>query len=687
MSNTTASSSAISRALVAEIQRRIAPELIALGAAARAEGEGVPALEPLRSLVKRMRNLRPRQRTAAVEAVCNVLESDGELRAGAQAYAARLATSARTSSALADLGLLPAHGFWAELRQRLAARLLPSHRPPHDLTEILQSVFDPVDARWLETIDDAQLTRLLAAFTPEDERATRTLAGGALRAIDLLAHRLAAAGEDPVLSDFDPEAMDFESPFLAQAEQVLRVAAAERGRLGLESSLPDVPPDEGGDRHARVLLKQCLEAVTRIRRRVPKTGATIRLTYELERIEDLVDRLTLLLDTLASDREVAVAARTKLFRRLVLAQGEIEQVLPLLSRGSKLVTSEIVSHAGRTGEHYIARTPSEYGAMWMAAGGAGLIVAFLACIKVGLAALAAPPLVEAALFSANYAIGFVIVQMLGMTIATKQPAMTAAALAGSIDGARPKDTRSLVETIQCLVRSQLAAIGGNCLVALPAALALSTLFAMVFGHPVASIVKAHHLFEELDPLHSLAIPHAAITGVWLTLSGVVAGYASASMMARHVPERIRRSLGVRRTIGAVNARRLAGFVESKSGAVMGSIVLGTLLGSTGMIGHLLGLPIDIRHVSFASANLGLAIATLGPEHVNLGLTLAGIAGIGATNLIVSFSLSLGLALHARHEHIRDLPSLARDLLRSAVRELPSWMLPVGASATPAKAEG
>ncbi len=687
MSNTTASSSAISRALVAEIQRRIAPELIALGVAARAEGEGVPALEPLRSLVKRMRNLRPRQRTAAVEAVCNVLESDAELRAGAQAYSARLAISARTSAALADLGLLPAHGFWAELRQRLAARLLPSHRPPHDLTEILQSVFDPIDARWLETIDDVQLTRLLAAFTPEDERATRTLAGGALRAIDLLAHRLAAAGEDPVLSDFDPEAMDFESPFLAQAEQVLRVAAAERGRLGLESSLPDVPPDEGGDRHARVLLKQCREAVTRIRRRVPKTGATIRLTYELERIEDLVDRLTLLLDTLASDRDVAVAARTKLFRRLVLAQGEIEQVLPLLSRGSKLVTSEIVSHAGRTGEHYIARTPSEYGAMWMAAGGAGLIVAFLACIKVGLAALAAPPLVEAALFSANYAIGFVIVQMLGMTIATKQPAMTAAALAGSIDAARPKDTRSLVETIQCLVRSQLAAIGGNCLVALPAALALSTLFALVFGHPVASIVKAHHLVEELDPLHSLAIPHAAITGLWLTLSGVVAGYASASMMARHVPERIRRSLGVRRTIGAVNARRLAGFVESKSGAVMGSIVLGTLLGSTGMIGHLLGLPIDIRHVSFASANLGLAIATLGPEHVNLGLTLAGIAGIGATNLIVSFSLSLGLALHARHEHIRDLPSLARDLLRSAVRELPSWMLPVGASATPVKAEG
>jgi site-specific recombinase len=73
--------------------------------------------------------------------------------------------------------------------------------------------------------------------------------------------------------------------------------------------------------------------------------------------------------------------------------------------------------------------------------------------------------------------------------------------------------------------------------------------------------------------------------------------------------------------------------------------------------------------------------------VSLGLTLAGIAAIGATNLIVSFALSLGLALHARRARVRDLPMLARDLLRSFVRELPSWMIPVGASAAPASSEG
>jgi len=263
---------------------------------------------------------------------------------------------------------------------------------------------------------------------------------------------------------------------------------------------------------------------------------------------------------------------------------------------------------------------------------------------------------------------------------------TAAALAHSIDGTRPKETRNLVETIQCLVRSQLAAILGNCLIAIPAALALSTLFAMAFGAPLASVEKAHHLIEEIDPLHSLAIPHAAITGLWLTLSGIVAGYVSSSVMARHVPERIRRSEALSRRLGKRGVERLATFVHRSAGAVMGSIVLGILLGSTGTVGHLLGLPIDIRHVSFASANLGLAIATLGLQESHLVSSLLGIAGIGAMNLTVSFSLSLGLALHAKRARLRDLPTLAGDLMRSTLRELPSWILPVGASAQPIESE-
>ena len=673
--------SSTSSLLALAIRRRITPELNELARVGREDGDGLPAIEPLHRLVRRMRGTQDKHRALAVEAVCALLELDESLREGVREYVSRLVVAARLSSALADLGLLPAHGFVEELRRRMSERVLPSHRPPHDLTEILQSIFVPADAHWVAALDDATVTRLIGLFAPTGTRASNAVAAGTLRAIDLLAHRLAAAGEDPVLLDFDPEAHDFDSPYLAQANQGLAMTGAIRARLGLEGASPsDLDHDEGA-RHANVLLRQCSEATARVRRRTPQTGATIRLTYELERIDDLIARLSLLLDTFSTQADVRSEAAVALFRRLVTAQGEAEQVMPLLRRASYLVATEIVSHAGRTGEHYIARTRSEYGWMWLAAGGAGLVVACMAGIKVGLAAIDAPPLVEAALFSANYAGGFVLVQLLAMTIATKQPAMTAAALAGSIDSTRPNETRSLIETIQCLVRSQLAAILGNCLVALPAAILVSHVYLRTFGVHIASIAKAHHLVADVD-LRGLAVPHAAVAGVWLTASGILAGYASSAVLARHVPDRIRRSAGLRRRIGEKGVQRLARFVETQAGSIAGSIVLGILLGSTGMMGEILGLPIDIRHVSFASANLGLAIATLGVGHVNLAYSLLGIALIGATNLTVSFSLSLGLALHARHARLRDMPTLTRDLLRSGLVELPSWILPVGASAAP-----
>lgn len=642
------------------------------------DGEGLPSLDPLVQLVRMMRRAAPRSRRLAAEVLVELLE-EPEARATARAYAGRLIRSMRARSALADLGLLPAHGLFAELRERLMARVLPSHRPPHDLCEILRVVFDPVDAVWLSTVDDGLLGRLLDALTPDDEVARRTLAHATLRAVDLVSHRIAAAGEDPVLLAFDPDALDHDSPFLAQAEHVLVLTTALRERLDRHTDTA-ATVDPLDVRHVEVMLAQCQEAIATLRKRAPRTGATIRMTYELERLDDLRQRLALLLGTVAEDADVASAARVRLFRTLVEAQAEAERIRPLLRRGSHLVASEIASRAGRTGEHYITRTPRAWAGMWLAAGGAGLIVACLACFKVFFGALHAPPLVEAALFSFNYAAGFALVGALGLTIATKQPAMTAAAIAGSIDPARPAETRRLVETVQSLVRSQLAAILGNCLVALPAALLLSLGFAWLTGHPVADVEKAHHLAHDIDPIASLALPHAALTGVWLSLSGIVAGYVASSVMARHIPSRIARSRALGRWLGKPRRLRLARAAESSAGTLAGSIVLGILLGSTGTLGQLLGLPLDIRHVSFASANLGLSLATLGPAGVDLGRCIAGLLGIGALNLLVSFSLSLGLALHARRRSLRDVPHLVLDLSKSFFVELPSWILPVGASA-------
>jgi site-specific recombinase len=588
----------------------------------------------------------------------------------------RLAQSAYVSGALAELGILPEHGLSTELRERIIARVLPSESPPHDLREIVRELVDGRDASWLRALPDALLERVVRAIAPDDPR--RPLRFGTLRALELVGHRLAAAGEAPELGRFDPEAREHDSPFLALASEITVLTRRVR------ESGPE-EPTELDTAHAAVMLSQCREATSRLRRRAPRTGVTLRMTYELERLDDLIERAARLLACLRDD-EQAWVARATLVREIAIAQAEQERLVPLVGRGLRLVSTEITSRAARTGEHYIARTRGEWLRMWAAAGGAGLVVACMAAMKVAIAAVHAPPLLEALLFSMNYAGGFVLVGMLGMTIATKQPAMTSAALAASIDAAEPRRTRPLVETIQALVRSQLAAILGNCLVALPAAFALSWVIEHVTGAPVATADKAAHLAHDLDPLASLAVPHAALTGVYLSLSGLVAGYVATALSARHVPARIARSASLVRWLGAERAARLGRSLGKDGGTVAGSIVLGLLLGSTGTLGALVGLPVDIRHVSFASANAGLALASVGPGALELGRVGAGIVAIGATNLAVSFGISLSFALAARRCSLADVPGLARDLARAWVFELPAWILPVGPSASSSRAD-
>ena len=76
---------------------------------------------------------------------------------------------------------------------------------------------------------------------------------------------------------------------------------------------------------------------------------------------------------------------------------------------------------------------------------------------------------------------------------------------------------------QAVFRSQIAAIAGNVMVALPVAIAIGLGLSTWLGEPVIGLDKGAHLLAGLDPL-SWAIPHAAIAGFYLFLSGLITGY-------------------------------------------------------------------------------------------------------------------------------------------------------------------
>ena len=101
----------------------------------------------------------------------------------------------------------------------------------------------------------------------------------------------------------------------------------------------------------------------------------------------------------------------------------------LFARHYSMLARKVTERSAETGEHYITRTRAEYGAMLRAACGGGAVVAGTTLLKSALGALGFSAFWGGFWAGINYAGSFVLIQLLGWTLATKQPAMTAATIA------------------------------------------------------------------------------------------------------------------------------------------------------------------------------------------------------------------------------------------------------------------
>jgi site-specific recombinase len=314
---------------------------------------------------------------------------------------------------------------------------------------------------------------------------------------------------------------------------------------------------------------------------------------------------------------------------------------------------EITEHAGRTGEHYIATDRAQWWQMLRSAAVGGFVIAFMAIAKILIAGMHAPPLVEGVLASLNYGLGFVLIHLVHGTVATKQPAMTAARIAAELDAAHAgRDPKSWLprvsELLVQVVRSQFVAVLGNVGVALPLAALLTWLSMQAIGIGPASPEKAAVLKAQLDPL-GLTVFYAAIAGVCLFLSGVISGYGDNLAVFHRLPRRVARMPLLVRLVGPRRAEAIGAYVEHNFGALVGNFLFGCMLGGVWTLGVVSGLPLDIRHVAFSAANLGVAAATLWAQigWREIAIAGVGVAAIALVNLAVSFTLSLMLALRAR----------------------------------------
>jgi site-specific recombinase len=329
-----------------------------------------------------------------------------------------------------------------------------------------------------------------------------------------------------------------------------------------------------------------------------------------------------------------------------------------------LLAKKIVEWAGKTGEHYVTDNREEYRQMWYAALGGGLLTVGTAAIKMMVTHRGLPPFVEGFLAGLNYAVSFVLMHIFHLVLATKQPSMTGAALAGILHRCQDNSRiDELVSYVQRIVRSQLAAAFGNIIAVGAGAVVFSLIWKSAFGAPFLGVETAEYAVKSMNPIHSGTVFFAILTGVILWLSSLAGGWIENWAVYHQVP----RAIAEHRYASAFKPETLQKFSASFAANIApwgGSIVLGFMLGMTPSIGHFFGLPLDVRHVTLSTGTLALGITSRGPEVLGKGALIWAALGIAVTfvmNLGVSFYLALRLAIRAQdisasenHEILRTL---------------------------------
>ena len=583
-----------------------------------------------------------------------LLEADPILAAAFRHHIVHFLATRRLLTFFTDSGILPGTGFFSEWWRILGNRLLPEAHDERRLKDCLHLIFDrPNDWRWLEQLPTDHWQRLWAALAPSGELRDvdwRAIREQMLDAVLLLAHRISGLGVESELMRASPNFDDDRPSFIALSAEALEFTNIFRQAL----DAPEKSIDDGSQ--LLVIAEQCRKALQRIRRRALSVGTSLHLSYLLTRSEQSLDRLSELTAILVAGQNPqtnseALPAWTGFASTAFLAENRRNSLRFYLAQLSRLLAVRVTENAARAGEHYICDTRADYRGMWSSAAGAGVLIGCMALLKIKAAALHAPLFVEAFLFSMIYGLGFVIIYLLGMTVATKQPAMTAqtlASLLGDIKPNRSADLEKVVDVVAAVCRSQLAAIAGNVMMALPVAIGLGLGLSYYYGAPLISTEKAARLLADLNPL-AWAVPHAAIAGFYLFLSGLISGYFDNHAAYAEFGARIAQLRWLRRLLGAERALRVGNYIQDRLGGIMGNLLFGCMLGSTGVIGTILGLPLDIRHIAFASANVGYALTGFQFDIAVQAILWAGlgVALIGLTNLAVSFALALRTALGAR----------------------------------------
>jgi site-specific recombinase len=549
----------------------------------------------------------------------------------------------------ADAGLPANHGLFSELVRRLFARVLPSARAESDAGLLFTTVFTtPRAVERFASLDPAIYARLEKLLWPEGSlQAALHVKQDLRQSLRLLATRIGGRGVTAAVRARGTTQDVHDSPFyrLIFATEVFVDRA--KALTGPDSPLVTAML-------WREAVHRCRAELDHVHLQMEVAGVSSALVYDLQSIESSLERMDLLAAAYAADdrsfkQDGARSPARALLDTVVRGRVDDTRLSLLFRQTLNLLARKTVERTGFSGEHYVARSRSDYWQMWRAAVGGGLLTVFTAAIKLRVVGAHLPLFVEGFLVGTNYAATFVLLQIFHLALATKQPSMTAAALAGIVRKNRGFSRWSKISAYAAQIsRTQLAAAFGNVIAVCLGGVIFAYFWKALAGHPYLSQSSAEHAYHGMDPLGSGTAIFAAFTGVILWVGGLVGGWTENFVVFNRIPEAIiQHPLGYR--VGARNMHRAARWLEHNVAAWSNSIVLGYLLGLSPVIARFFGIPLDVRHVTLNTGMVALAAAQFGREafrHSWLYLAAAGVAVTFVLNLSVSFAIASIVALRA-----------------------------------------
>jgi len=547
---------------------------------------------------------------------------------------------------ISEAGLPDDNFFLRELFARALRHLTPVDEVQGDLYVLLDSLnLCEADAQWLASLPDSVLDWWAEIFRPSPSSILVSCKLLAMRVTSVALSRdfLALADDEEVA-----KSRFFTLPPLV--EHVVR-------------NPEDYPQWEERREACETRLREISELLE-------QRGSSASMVFRMRLLRSLLWRIQQVLNLQRNSTDSRKFAVT-----IVHGFALQRKFASVVSASTRRLARSVVEKTGRVGTHYIAKNATQWKTMGIGAIFAGVITCFTAFFKYSISTHIQAPLLVAIGHSLNYAISFLLMQAGGFLLASKMPAATASTLVDAMEDPEKDHLASL----QAISRTQTLVTIGNLFGAVLSSIAVDRIWNAALGHPFLAPDQAEHGVHMLSPFHSLTIPFAIVTGVFLWLSSLATGWTANYLALTRMEPAIVNSLRIRRRLGAARANAIAHWVKHHAAGSVGYVVLGFLLGSVPIVVALFGIPLEVRHVTLAAASLGYALDALwinGALHrSDFLLSFAGIAAIAVLNIFTSFALSFLLAVRARDVEKAKARLFLKEVLRTFVSHPITFLFP------------